>query len=371
MSFSFRRVLFRGVRFYIPSGYKIREELPNADAEEVPLEFVYEPHEVIGNGRHRSGWPYAMRCIQPLNSGHGTLLDDFIEHRFCYNGDPQPHTRPWIGVSHHPPNLPSVACDNERLSTVFSSPAWRESRRFLVGLIAMSEYAGAYLCRQVGVPVACLRHPTEIPDRRWSSAAFEHNRFRWIVQLGWYLRNTRILEQTPALAGLKKVRIWPPKQAQHRWIHEYDQRVEAYWKGDGGRKPHGGVADYPLLPDRQYDQALARNVAITEVFDASANNVIVECAARDTPLVVNRHPAVAEYLGCDYPLFFDEVEEIPGLTEPSQILAAHEHLRSLSKNWMKAETFCEQFKIATRYLIQSIHRSQLQTACRGLSSAES
>ena len=51
----------------------------------------------------------------------------------------------------------------------------------------------------------------------------------------------------------------------------------------------------------RYDCLLPENVMAIELFDASANNVVVECIARNTPIIVNRHPAVVEYLTADYP----------------------------------------------------------------------
>jgi hypothetical protein len=81
------------------------------------------------------------------------------------------------------------------------------------------------------------------------------------------------------------------------------------------------------------------SVVLTELFDASANNVIVECIARGTPIIVNRHPAVVEYLGDRYPLYFGDPSEIPGLLQPDHLLAAHRHLVSLDHWWLDGVSF--------------------------------
>ena len=42
---------------------------------------------------------------------------------------------------------------------------------------------------------------------------------------------------------------------------------------------------------------------ILSLVDASANNAVIDCIARATPLLVNPHPAVIEYFGADYPTY--------------------------------------------------------------------
>lgn len=348
------------IPFFLPESCKTTEfdsappTSPPSDALAsgwCPLQFTNDATTVIQQGRHRSGWPYAMRCIAHLDSGEGCLFDDFIEHKFCYQSNPDPYTAPWIGLTHHPPNFPKVGNANEDLRNVFASPSWQRSQPHLLGLIAMSQYAGEFVSRETQVPVACLKHPTEIPELTWSPDAFRKNRFRWIVQLGWYLRNTRVLDQTPPFPGLRKIRIWPPFQSNLLWIADYDARVEDYWREDDTRQSYGDVDDYPKMSDGQYDRMLSRNIAITEVFDASANNVVIECAARHTPLIVNRNPAVVEYLGADYPLYFDDVQQIPELCREEIIVAGHEHLVALDKSWMDGAYFAQQLQTATSILV--------------------
>ena len=54
---------------------------------------------------------------------------------------------------------------------------------------------------------------------------------------------------------------------------------------------------------------LCRNIAFVELHDAGANNTVVECIARATPLLVNKLPSVVEYLGAGYPFYYDSLEE--------------------------------------------------------------
>ena len=63
------------------------------------------------------------------------------------------------------------------------------------------------------------------------------------------------------------------------------------------------------LSNKDYDELLSKNVVFLDLYDASANNAVIECLARGTPLLVNPLPAVMEYLGEGYPLYFSSLEE--------------------------------------------------------------
>ena len=63
------------------------------------------------------------------------------------------------------------------------------------------------------------------------------------------------------------------------------------------------------LPDPAYDALLAENIAFLQLYDAGANNTVVECIARATPLLVNPLPAIVEYLGPNYPFYYESLAE--------------------------------------------------------------
>lgn len=76
-----------------------------------------------------------------------------------------------------------------------------------------------------------------------------------------------------------------------------------------------------------YEHLLTENVLVLSLYDASANNAVLEAAAAGTPLVMNRLPAVEEVLGADYPLYADTPEAASeALHDWPRLQAAHEHL---------------------------------------------
>jgi hypothetical protein len=69
-------------------------------------------------------------------------------------------------------------------------------------------------------------------------------------------------------------------------------------------------------------------VVLCLLYATAANNILLECMARGTPIIINPLPSVLEYLGEDYPLYattIHEAEEI--LQDRPRIAASVDHLR--------------------------------------------
>jgi len=278
----------------------------------------------MGADHHYSGWPYVMRQLQPLQSDAGILLDDYVEGTFRGAGRGA-HCRPWVGIFHHPPHYPPWYCPWDQLSTLFAQPDWQASRPHLKLAVALSQYQADWLARELGVPVVALRHPTQSPARRFSEKAFRRNHDKCVFQLGWYLRNTEALAQLPRPAGFRKVCVQLSNPSVALVREEVRRR-----DGRGRRRAHfDDVEVIGRVPNAEYDRLLAENVVFLELYDVSACNVVVECLVRGTPLVVNRHPALEEYLGRGYPLFYERFDDAPALLSIDRLIAGHRYLQTL------------------------------------------
>jgi hypothetical protein len=116
------------------------------------------------------------------------------------------------------------------------------------------------------------------------------------------------------------------------------------------RDNHQSVECLDMTPNDKYDHLLTENVVFINLVDASAVNTIIECIMRNTPICVNRLPAVEEYLGCDYPLYYDNYDEASyKLSDLKMIKKAHEYLQSLDKSIFTIEYFMRDFINNTIY----------------------
>jgi Polysaccharide pyruvyl transferase len=107
-------------------------------------------------------------------------------------------------------------------------------------------------------------------------------------------------------------------------------------------KNYESVAAISTLNNEEYDLLLSKTVVFLHLEDASAVNTVIECIMRNTPIIVNKLPAVVEYLGDEYPLYYNasDLSEIERFTL-ADIRRAHEYLYKMNKKEYYIDTFLE------------------------------
>jgi beta-1,4-mannosyl-glycoprotein beta-1,4-N-acetylglucosaminyltransferase len=103
---------------------------------------------------------------------------------------------------------------------------------------------------------------------------------------------------------------------------------------------------------QEYDELLSKNIVFIHLFDAAANNTVLECIIRNTPIIVNRIEAVVEYLGEDYPLYFNELSEVPDLL--NKVEQAHIYLKNMDKTSISMDYFCTRLLGSINYSFNGI-----------------
>ncbi|HZU14652.1 MAG TPA: hypothetical protein VFB58_17585 [Chloroflexota bacterium] len=286
---------------------------------------------------HRYGWSVAVKSLSVLENFSGVAFDGFLEGTFLYHPEETeaagiaPYREPWMGFIHNPPGVPEWPSIAEgRLQTLETTPLWLESLPRCLGLFALTEYLADWVRAEWGLPCEVLRYPTLTPDKRFSMDAFEAQARPVVATIGFWLRRFTTFERLRA-GGFLKVQpdLMPSDNLEGtRRIRAYERDEATAWRGRGagGTQP---VERLPRLTDDAYDDLLSRSVIFLDLIDASAVTTVVECLARATPLLINRHPAVVEYLGADYPFYFDSLEEAEcKLADRCLIWAAHRHMLS-------------------------------------------
>ena len=81
------------------------------------------------------------------------------------------------------------------------------------------------------------------------------------------------------------------------------------------------------------------------LLEAVAVNTLLECWARGTPVLVPPLPAVAEYLGEDYPGYYrNDLEAEQKLADPQVLRGCHEYLLNRDTTRLTYASFLEQVK---------------------------
>jgi len=131
--------------------------------------------EVLGGHMHRSGWPYVLQSLDPLIGDAGDIVfDDFLE-KTIFNKRigslRHVHTEPWVGICHYPYDTPSWY-ETEHLRELPHHDSWNESLANLRFCVALNENLASWIRENWNIPCAVLKHPTEIPNIKWSKENF-------------------------------------------------------------------------------------------------------------------------------------------------------------------------------------------------------
>ncbi len=167
---------------------------------------------------------------------------------------------------------------------------------------------------------------------------------RPVVQVGWWLRRLASIYFLPVESRRKRF-VVPHGDAQ---VSRFYASLESERRASGA--PAVGDWDtqiVPRLPNAEYDGMLSRSVVFGDFHDAGACNAVLECITRATPVLVNRLPALEDYLGVAYPLFFRDLEEAGELAhDNARIAAAHDYLRGMDLTRLRPERFQEEVAAA-------------------------
>lgn len=295
--------------------------------------------------QHRSGWNKVLESLFKFHSPYAlTLLDDSVDQAFYNNyrsGRPEVYNFPWVGFFHCNVHLTSPFPVELGLENIFQLPEFKDSLPYCKGLYTLSQYLQRGvkdLLNGMEVPVEAILHPTETDVPRFNYGAFRSN--PRVLQVGYWMRNLDVFHQLksphPKYAILSKHVV--PAVLDYVKVLRQDKSVT--------------YMEYQ--ENHLYDQLLQDCVVFLNLHDTSANNAIIECIARGTPILVNKHPAAMEYLGEDYPLFYSSLEEAERkLRNNPLLLYTHNYLLSSAA----------QSRISFKTFESGIARSHIAIAC--------
>ena len=102
----------------------------------------------------------------------------------------------------------------------------------------------------------------------------------------------------------------------------------------------------PLQDQNSYERLLSDSVIIINLIDASAVNTVLECIMGNIPIIVNRLPALEEVFGVNYPLFYENIEDINKILEPNleMINQGYTYLTKMDKKKFSMSNFVIRFQ---------------------------
>lgn len=360
---------------------------------------IYFKNQNDDSGTHRSGWKYVYDNISKFASeGKDILLDMYIDETFHWSSDVYqfleiiPYRKKWVGFIHHTFNtsFTEYNCTNLLKNNLFL-----ESLKCCKCIIVLSEYLKQQMMKELAkigifVNIHVLYHPTELDVPSFDYNKFIENKDSKILNIGSWYRNiysfyslnfvisyrssgmigmctrasyvkggTCNLSKT-ILTGKKSCNYFPNKDflsdfknflcgnenkenprndkccgtIKNNWNVDFYDDIESKIKS---------VKIISHLHNDEYDDILTQNIVFCNLVDASAVNTLIECVARNTPIIISKLPAVVELLGDNYPLYIDNLNIIENtMYIPLDLIKrAHHMLCATDKYVISIENFIE------------------------------
>jgi len=282
---------------------------------------------------HLKGWNWVKEQFLNILQHHekGIILDIFVERTFhkswgkniistdfVYSSD-------WIGFIHTTPKIDShknQLDDENYLENLTNNTRFVKSLKyckmlFCLGPLTKNALELFCLKNDLIIPIKILKHPYPIEKIQNNNVINFNNNIK-VNHVGYHLRNfDSFIQLEHPNKRILIPKIWPGMKN--------DYFIKKYLKNKDTSK-----IVVENLNNEEYIKLLQNEIIFIDFLNCSASNVICECIAYSTPLVVNRIPEIEYYLGKDYPLYFDDIKHASLLIKDyDKILNAINHMKQI------------------------------------------
>lgn len=286
--------------------------------------------------QHAGGWCDVIHNLEI----RGILNDlkkswkllDCTEQYFVWDSLPQV-TEDWVGIIHITPVTPDYL-QIANVNTLLAHETFLSSISKCKLLVTLSNYLKDYIeIKLPDVKVVCIKHPTTTPSDKYLANinSLLNNPSPSLVQIGQQMRYMSTIFEVNCPYEKKWLTGWRDKSKMLDLLYK-----ELEWRHvNGNININEDIITY-VETKEEYNNIIKNNIIMIHVIDSSANNALLEMIARNIPVLVNRHPAIAEYLGYDYPLYYYSIAHLQSILNDKKylealLLRAHEYLIKLDK----------------------------------------
>jgi len=252
----------------------------------------------------------------------------------------------WVAVFHHAHN--DWRSWHHIYDLVNKNSEFQKALQNLVGIFVLCEeqrIAYSEIPELANIPISKLYHPTDVNVSKFDFELFSCKHPTKLpcgnlMMIGDHLRLHKKFS---------------------RFRTHYTKSVllatEDDWAGRATRRDwwfanHNITKHTERISNQEYDKIMCQNIQFVELVNPTASNLLLECIARSTPVCINPHPSVVEYLGKDYPLYYTNIRKFARKLKQGGLPLlkdAHEYLK---------ETLAQD-KISPDYFVNSFFESDV------------
>jgi len=181
--------------------------------------------------------------------------------------------------------------------------------------------------------VISLYHPIDLKMNKYEKE-FNFDLFKKskkIFHIGWWLRNFKtFIDFVPPEKFEKNILI------KNDFVNEWNDHILKYNKVKN-------INIINELTDEEYLKIFEKSCIFIDLEDSVGSNIILECLKFNTPFITRYNKSIEEYVGYDYPLYFENINELELLTDENifftAVKDAHEYLKKMDKTHIELMSF--------------------------------
>jgi hypothetical protein len=276
---------------------------------------ILSPEAIINI--HYHGWSFIIESIKKdiIDENSNIVLDSFADSCFW---EPKPDILfDWVGIVH------SVASDSDNLHyqtlhNYVQHPWFLQNKTRCLKLITLSKYTADILRSLTDIPVTNIYHPKFCGEYFFNIDSYFNN--PQLSQSGFHARN--FLKFAEFNTKIYK-NIYVNKGCNNNYLNKYLSLT-----------PHNINIKNCFLNNTDYIHNLTKSIGFAYYNDVAASNALLEHIVTHTPIIVNKLPAVVEYIGKNYPLFYEDIQHDPDryLLDKKHIIQCTNYLKEHSKS---------------------------------------
>ena len=270
--------------------------------------------------KHRGGWKTIISqlinkgIVKSIPNNNSVKFIDCIESLFSsWSSNQTPMIEPWVGIFHYSPNLPYFIRDD--LNYILNNQLVLQSLPYCKGIIVLSNNSLKHIKMNnnyKNINVKLLHHPIEEIAGKFSLENFLQEKNYYVIQLG--LQDRKITTIYKINTKYKKI-----------WLPGRDTALLYLRNEIHNLKIQINLEDVEIKyfnEHKEFDSIIQNNIVIIPLWSASANNSVMEIIEMNIPAFITRLPATEEYLGKNYPMFYNEECEIEEIINDREKLHA-------------------------------------------------
>ena len=301
---------------------------------------------------HRGGWKLLIQygiskgVISDIYDPDNVQLVDCCEQFF--NWCNKRIDDKWYGICHVTHDVPKTM-EIVHIDKLLDDENFTQCIHNCKGIIVLSKYMKTYFEKKDifdNIPIYNLKHPVSNMSQKFDIHNFLSKKKYSLILLGQQLR--KISELVFVDGPFIEDKIWlsgtnDVEKRKNMFIEDlkYNNVI------DNEDLFEDVVRDIkmPYLTEfQEYDELLCNNIVFIPLYNASANNSVLEIIQTNIPAFVTRLPATEEYLGKEYPMFYSHYDEINEILQTRELFISkyketHQYLKVMDKTAFTFDRF--------------------------------